>query len=158
MNATMYGCEIVWPAPIGSAASSYARKRNCSGTNRSRGTRAIAWSTRSSRMSRARSCSSTIRRRLNSNSGDDTCDSEPREQSVLDVDRADRRRDTDSEHRHLRVPGEERSVTAPAGMMGTGEVGELPALRGGDEHLACVRVVQRRRDALATEIGRAHVC
>ena len=31
MRATMYGCEIVWPAPIGSAASSYARRRERGG-------------------------------------------------------------------------------------------------------------------------------
>src|SRR3954471_3703680 len=63
MRATMYGCEIVWPCPLGVAASAYARRRSPAGTNDSRGTRAIASSTRSSSMSRARSCRSTICRR-----------------------------------------------------------------------------------------------
>src|SRR5712691_3294407 len=149
MKATMYGWEIVWPSPIGSAASSYARARSSSGTNSSRGTRAMASSTRSSRMSRARSCSSTIQRRWSSVSGDaGTCDSELREQRVLDVDRARRRCDADPEHRHLRVPGDQRSVTAAPGVMRACEVGELPALRSGDEHLAGVGIAQRRRDAL----------
>src|SRR6266566_4848193 len=56
----MYGCEIVWPALIGSAASAYAASRRSSGTKSSRGTRAIAASTRSSSMPRRRSCHSTI--------------------------------------------------------------------------------------------------
>jgi hypothetical protein len=63
MRATMYGCEIVWPSPIGNAASSYARGRSGSSTKSSRGTTSIALSTRSSTMSRPRSCASTIRRR-----------------------------------------------------------------------------------------------
>src|SRR5437764_338811 len=48
MSATMYGCEIVWPPPSGSAASAYASSRSSSGTKSSRGTRAIAASTASS--------------------------------------------------------------------------------------------------------------
>src|SRR4051794_2209823 len=60
MRATMYGWEIVWSAPIGSAASSYAWRRNSSGTKSSRGTRAIAAKTRSSSIPRARSWYSTI--------------------------------------------------------------------------------------------------
>ena len=48
----MNGCEIVCPEPIGSALSAYALRRNCSGTNSSRGTAASASSTLSSRIPR----------------------------------------------------------------------------------------------------------
>jgi len=50
IRATMYGCDIVWPKPIGRAASSYARARSSGGRKSSRGTRSIAASTRSSWM------------------------------------------------------------------------------------------------------------
>src|SRR6267154_3039982 len=59
----MYGCEMVWPSPMGSGASSYARPRNSAGTNSWRGTCAIAANTFSSLMWRRRICSSTIARR-----------------------------------------------------------------------------------------------
>src|SRR5262245_54402298 len=59
----MNGCEIVWPDPMGSAPSSYASPRMPSGTKSSRGTRAIASSTRSSEIPRCRSCRSTMARR-----------------------------------------------------------------------------------------------
>src|SRR5512145_3332043 len=41
----MYGCEMVWPWPIGSAVSSYARLASASSTNRCRGTLRIRSST-----------------------------------------------------------------------------------------------------------------
>ena len=53
MRATTSGCEIVWPAPIGSGTLSHASAASASGTNRSRGTSRIASSTRSSRDVRA---------------------------------------------------------------------------------------------------------
>src|SRR5436305_28674 len=56
----MYGCDIVWPSPMVSGRSSYAICATSGETNSCRGTRAIAASTRSSRMSRARSWVSTI--------------------------------------------------------------------------------------------------
>ncbi len=45
INATMYGCEMVWPLPIDSGPSSYAFALSLSGTNACRGTDRIAWST-----------------------------------------------------------------------------------------------------------------
>ena len=48
--------------------------------------------------------------------------------------------DADGQHRHLRVAGEQRAVAAAAAVVAAGEVGELPAGRGGDEHVAGVRV------------------
>src|SRR5947209_7944552 len=50
----MYGWEIVWSPPIGSAASLYASSRSSSGTKSSRGTRSIAASTASAVMPRRR--------------------------------------------------------------------------------------------------------
>ncbi len=50
----------------------------------------------------------------------------------------------DGEHRHLRVRGRERPVTAAAAVMLAGEIDELPAGRSRHEHLAGVRVAQRR--------------
>ena len=47
MRATMYGCEIVWPCPIGSAVSSYARLESASSTNKWRGTLRMRSSTAS---------------------------------------------------------------------------------------------------------------
>src|ERR1700751_2846363 len=63
----MYGCEIVWPSPIGSAASEYATSRSSGGTKSSRGTRPIAASTRSSAIPRRWSCRSTIQARSSAN-------------------------------------------------------------------------------------------
>ena len=60
---TMYGCEIVWFSPIGSGWSPYARSRSASSTNRWRGIRRIASSTRGSVTPRRTSCSSTMRSR-----------------------------------------------------------------------------------------------
>ena len=51
-NATMYGCEIVWPAPIGSGSLRYADEASVSGTKRCRGTSRIAAMTRSAKRSR----------------------------------------------------------------------------------------------------------
>ena len=63
MRATMYGWLIVWPPPMGSGWSSYARSASPPKTKASRGTAPIAASTRSSLMLRLRSCSATIRAR-----------------------------------------------------------------------------------------------
>ena len=61
------------PRAIGSAASSYARSRYCSGTKSSRGTRSIAASTRSSAdVAAAKLARPTIRRRAAASSSDDT--------------------------------------------------------------------------------------
>src|SRR5207245_10802398 len=49
----------------------------------------------------------------------------------------------DSQHRHVGVGCLERAVTAAAEVAGAGEVEELPARGGRDEHLARVRVPQR---------------
>src|SRR3954471_10287440 len=61
MWATSDGWLIVWPAPMGSAPSSQARSRSCSGTKRSRGTRATASTTRVSRPRRRREARSSSR-------------------------------------------------------------------------------------------------
>src|SRR5829696_6810610 len=121
----MYGWEIVWPDPIGSAASSYARRRRSGGTNASRGTRSIASRTLVSAMSRPRSCSSTIlRSRISGCAGI--------------------RRSLDPE-----VPGDERvavqqrAVRAAARVVAAAEIGELDAPRRGDEHVAGVRARER---------------
>src|SRR6266542_4130928 len=138
MRATMYGCEIVWSAPIGNAASSYARTRHSGGTNRSRGTVAIASSTRPSSMPRARSCHSTIDRRS------DNERTEVREHCGGDVgDALDRRLDSDGEHGHDGVALDKRAVAAAAGVVAAAEIGELPARGGRDEQLAGVRVRER---------------
>src|SRR5581483_10856083 len=142
MRDTMYGCEIVCPSPIGSAASSYARLSSSGGTKSSRGTRSIAASTRSSAMPRARSWRSTIARRSATIGGDAHAE-----------EIADGRRDirdaanvgihSDREQRHGRVAGDERAVAAAARMVAAAEIGELPAFRGRDEQLARVRVRER---------------
>ena len=49
MSATMYGCEIVCPSPMGSGVSAYASAPASPGTNRWRGTERMAASTSSSR-------------------------------------------------------------------------------------------------------------
>src|SRR5215471_9164318 len=101
----MYGCEIVWPSPIGSATSSYARRRSFSGTNSSRGTRSIAPSTRSSATSR----------RCRSGGTREPLDPEGAQDGRGDVD--DRRGhvlETDRQHRDLGVAEEQRAVAAPS--------------------------------------------
>src|SRR6266702_3619207 len=113
--------------------------RSSSGTNSSRGTRSIAASTRSSSMPRARSWWSTIARR-----SDDAGTGEVREHSWSDIgDALDRRIDTDGEHRHDGVAFDERAVAAPARMMASADIDELPSLRGGDQQLAGVRIGER---------------
>src|SRR5438876_677702 len=67
MVATIYGWEMVWPAAIGRALSSYARAASSAGANRSRGTARQAARTRSSRIPRAANCSRTIPSRAAAN-------------------------------------------------------------------------------------------
>src|SRR4051812_34283082 len=136
MRATMYGCEIVCSAPIGSAASSYARACSSCGTNSSRGTRPIAASTRSSSMPRARSCCSTIAAR-SANAGV----GEVLEHSGCDVgDALDRSFDADGEQWDDRIARDERAVASAARVVAAADVDELPARRRGDEQLARVRI------------------
>src|SRR5262249_11961234 len=128
----MYGCEIVWPSPIGNATSSYARSRSSSGTNSSRGTRSIAASTRSSSTSR----------RWRSRGTREPLDAEVTKDGRGDVD--DGRGhvlEADREHRHLRVAAQQRPVAAAARMVPSGQVGELDAGRGGDDDIPRVGVV-----------------
>ena len=120
----MYGWEIVCPAPIGRAASSYARPARPFGTKSSRGTRAIASSTRSSRTSRLLSWYATIWRRSSCGSGNARepgrrirrrPNAKVLENRGRDVD--DRLRlgvEADRQHRHLGVRSLERAVTAAA--------------------------------------------
>jgi len=63
IRATMYGCEMVCAAPMGSAWSPYAWTRRWSLTNRCRGTWRRAARTRSSLIPRAAIRSRTIRSR-----------------------------------------------------------------------------------------------
>ena len=63
ITATMYGCEIVCPSPIGSGRSSYANRASATGTNRSRGTARMASSTSGSVMPRASIWVATMRSR-----------------------------------------------------------------------------------------------
>ena len=63
----MNGCEMVWPCPMLSAPSSYARWRRFSGTNASRGTRPMAASVAGSRTPRAAICCATMRARASAN-------------------------------------------------------------------------------------------
>ena len=154
--ATMYGCEIVWPAPIGSAASSYARGRSGSGTKQLARDRAHRVEhARRRAMSRARSCCVTIRWREETGSNGPAAsrrlrvrrraDPEVRERGRREVDdRAGSRVDADRHHRHLGVARDERAVAAAAGVVAAAEVGELAARGRGDEHLAGVRVRERR--------------
>ena len=58
MRATIKGCEIVWPWPIGKGRLRPAQSRYSAGRKRSRGTRAMAARTRSSVMPIQRSSSS----------------------------------------------------------------------------------------------------
>src|SRR4029079_4843419 len=141
----MYGWEIVCPPLIGRAASSYARRRSRSRTNRSRGTASIARSTRSSTMSRPRSCAATIerRRRACSSSGG-ICeqagvgrrlDAEVLECERGEVDDAARRRrvETDGEDGHLGVGGCKGAVTPAAQVALAAEVVELDAFARRDQ-------------------------
>src|SRR3954467_2810778 len=154
MRATMYGCEIVWPCPIGSAASAYARRRSAVGTNDSRGTLAIASSTRASSMSRPRSCRSTICRRPGGLST--TCRRSggigvrgPLDAEVLECERREvddpawRCVEPDGQDRHQPVSGLERAVAAAAEMAAAGTGGQLDAERRRDEQFAGVRVRER---------------
>ena len=61
ITATMYGCEIVCPSPIGSGRSSYANRASAAGTKRSRGTARMASSTSGSVMPRASIWVATMR-------------------------------------------------------------------------------------------------
>src|SRR3954449_5683131 len=69
MRATMYGCEIVCFAPIGSAPAPYAFAATSVGTNRCRGTSRMACRIRSSLMPRPATYSCTIRARRCAKSG-----------------------------------------------------------------------------------------
>src|SRR5437588_2496493 len=60
MRATMYGCEMVCFAPMGSAPGPYAFVFTSAGTKRCRGTSRIACSTRGSLTPRAATWRSTI--------------------------------------------------------------------------------------------------
>src|SRR4051812_45853026 len=146
----MYGCEIVWPRPIGSAASAYASERSPSDTKSSRGTLSIARKTRSSTMSRPRSCTSTIARRASSASG---CTREllrvrrrldaemPQGQRREISDPAWRGVEPDGDDRYFRVARGEPAVTPAADVGSAAEVGELDSWSGRDEQLARIRVV-----------------
>jgi len=61
IQATTYGCEIVCPLPMGNGPSWYACGRNGGGTNHSRGTHAIAASTRRSTTPRFVTCVTIMR-------------------------------------------------------------------------------------------------
>src|SRR5213592_2733274 len=145
----MYGCEIVCPAPIGRAASSYARRRPGSGTNSSRGTRSMARRTFSSTMSRARSWRSTMLRRSSGcgmgGAPVRQLDAEVLERERGDVD--DPSRDPvpepDGQHGNLGVAELERAVAAAAEVAAAREVGELDTGGRGDDQLARVRVRER---------------
>src|SRR3954453_6995407 len=146
MSATMYGCEIVCSLPIGRAASAYAPSRRSSGTKSSRGTRPIAASTRSSSMPRRRSCDSTIPARSSADTRERLHRTRHRDTEVREHGRSDVRDpvqlglEPDGHDRHERVARDERAVAAAARVVAAAQIGELPALRGGDEKLAGVRV------------------
>src|SRR5690242_18364637 len=69
MSATINGWETVCPLPMGSGASSYASRARCGARNHSRGSHAIAASTRGSRMPRFARSVATMRRRCRRVSG-----------------------------------------------------------------------------------------
>src|SRR3954471_6824645 len=69
MRATMYGCEIVCFAPIGSAPAPYAFAASSVGTKRWRGTSRIACRIRSSLIPRPATYSCTMRARRCAKSG-----------------------------------------------------------------------------------------
>src|SRR6266516_43435 len=159
MSATMYGWEIVWSPPMGSAASAYAPSRRCGGTKSSRGTRPIAASTRSSSMPRRRSCHSTICALASADARASadiderlhrfrSSHAEVREHGRGNVrDPTDLGLEADGHDRHERVAGDERAVAPAARVVAAAEVGELPALGRRHEQLAGVRVRERRPDA-----------
>src|ERR1039457_3898298 len=60
INASMNGCEIAAPCPIGNGVSSQACARSSAGTNRCRGVSRMTRSTSASRIPRASICSRTI--------------------------------------------------------------------------------------------------
>src|SRR6266516_1949042 len=106
------------------------------GRRRARTVRAASSDTGSPRLSDARWSIGNHRSTI---SGGEVVGNEP-----LDArDRARRRTEADGQHRHLRVGRIERAVAAAAEMTAPGEVDELPAGCGRDEHLACVRVAER---------------
>src|ERR1051325_6008890 len=143
MRATMYGCEIVWPSPMGRAASSKARRRSGSGTKSSRGTRPIARSTSSSTMSRARSWRATMSARSSSGRGmRGAPDAEVAEHQRSDVDDPPRNlvAAPDDQDRNLGVAELERAMAAAAEVAPAREVGELHTGRRRDDQLAGVRV------------------
>src|SRR3954471_20466058 len=69
IRATMYGCEIVCFAPIGSAPAPYAFAATSVGTNRCRGTSRMACRIRSSLIPRPATYSCTMRARRCAKSG-----------------------------------------------------------------------------------------
>ena len=148
MRATMYGCEIVWSAPIGSAASRM-RARETPPARRARAGREPSPRARARRRCRARGAGARpfaravrrharalhVRRQARHRSA-----RAPRHH-VGDARR--RRVDADGEDRRDRVALDERAVAAAARVVAAAEVGELPALGRGHEQLACVRIGER---------------
>ena len=150
MSATMYGCEIVWPngerhrrVLVGDrpellgdeelARHALHRREHALVADpppaSCRSIQAGEAATRRSATAKPK-CSST---------------------SALDLgDRRRRRADADRQHRHLGVLGGESAVAAAAEWLRPGEVDELPARRGRDEHLARVRVAERGLGARAS--------
>src|SRR6202165_2762018 len=123
--------------------------------NSSRGTCSMAARTSSSTRSRARSCSSTMRRRSASSSSSGCTgvqrrrDAEVSEHERSDVDDPRRRSlQAYGEHRDLGVAELKRAVTSAACVMVTPEVGELDTRRGRDDQLAGVRICKGSPRAL----------
>ena len=146
----MYGCETVWPCGERQRARPRRRARAArSGTKSSRGTRAIAASTRSSSMPRRRSCRSiqaAPASRGTARPATPKCSSTSALIPVIDAGGSPRPTVSIGTSESA---GGERAVAAAADVVAAGEVGELPAGRGRDEHLAGVRVAQRRLGARA---------
>src|SRR5947208_15337309 len=111
MKATIQGCDIVCPSPIGSAPSSYAAPRSDMGRNASRGISSIAARTRSSSIPRPRNCRSTIWRRA-------SVDVVPEGSRVMHDDLATLRRDES-------LALERRQETAGALARGTGQLRDV---------------------------------
>src|SRR3954463_14897780 len=124
MKATIHGCDIVCPSPIGSAPSAYASLRTASGRNSSRGTCSIAASTRSSSIPRGRSCRSTMRRRA-------SVDVVPEGSGVMHDDLPTLRR-----YEPLALEGGEEAAGALA--RGAGQLCDV-GLRRLDQHVARAR-------------------
>src|SRR5919106_162028 len=138
--------------------SSYARFQSSSSMNASRGTRPMASRTRGSTMSRDSSCSATIRARSASKSGVGQNPGGMHGGGRLDPELPQRQRgqvrhggvwrkgrllEAGRHEGHGRVPGEKGAVAASPEVVAPAEVGELPALRSGDEQLAGVRARER---------------